>query len=1043
MAENKRKTVSVFLCLLIILSAFSLFGIKTEAASPAGVYGGVDPSVFGWAADDIEDDFNLGISEWTSNIGSTECVSEMTHAPYAPYEGSRSLRVNVGSYAAGEKIILKKTVTTLTETSYYRFIAAAMYVPAEAKRADVTMRLIGSRGTLTDTKSIDGGKWQTVFFKTDAVNRGTVLRIEFTITLESSGDHYVLLDTVCGCRGVNDDKLAKYMAGSFSAHGCTLDYGKDLTVTLSGEGQYIEAIGIAKPSFGDGIGLRVNMINHTSCRSLTLKYKTELSTEYDKELTVDIPDSDREVTLLFKIPEEKINGYALYFGGAPTGDIEITSIGTSPCFEELSGSGKITECRIARDLKNISVKGSTVLTDEAWDGKVMLYALMPNEENSNIALLREPLAEARVYDGEFSFSVPLDGNANGIFKKYIVAVKMNGELTVLCEPSYVNNPELLAAERTSLPESKKGIRPLPDNYVLYGIAQTALDIDLTELFASSDKEAVTHTAADITHLFSKEYLDSLDTVMKEYGKEGIKVRFVFKLGTGGGIISHPDATGENAAINTKTPEGINALRAVTDLLVRRYGSAGGKTDNLVGIVLGASVNDAYANYNLGAVTLPDLARGYSAALRTVYNASVSVTSGFEVSASLGGVWNGDITVGQRGSFDARSTLEAISDCITAGGDINWKLAYDITPEKGKYAYNELAPDRGVNADRITAANLEALTEFFSLPSFLYNGASRSILLLGNGERKAASVSEEKALTTDYIYTFLRISDRSMKNVSGYIPSREADYEGALKYVGTDLFGSKCEFASSLIGKDRFDSLMLSGSVTDRSYAEAKAGNILPDGIKGESIIFNLKKKNMLTPSLNCITAESGVSYGGRSDWGRIRFGEAENEALRGFVLNSAYPLDLSAAPYISFDVVVSSLPEGVDTVTVTVALYSNKNIAVASTSVSVGGENSVVCDMSEFTHLSSCDRIGIYVTGENGEDIGEPMILVSSVRAHSETLSGEKLRDAINVLAGKDDTVSVYTVINLTMVAAASLAVLALRVVIRNKRTDKKTGDNE
>ena len=232
-------------------------------------------------------------------------------------------------------------------------------------------------------------------------------------------------------------------------------------------------------------------------------------------------------------------------------------------------------------------------------------------------------------------------------------------------------------------------------------------------------------------------------------------------------------------------------------------------------------------------------------------------------------------------------------------------------------------------------------------------------------------------------------------------------------------------------------------MTDRSYTEANAGDSLPDTIKGTDTVFDLGRKSVLSPSLNCLTAESGVSYGSRSDWSRIRFKEADEKALRGFFLSSPYPLDLSSAPYISFDLVVSSLPEGIKSVKVTVALYSNNNVAVASTSVPVDGENRVVCDMSGFKHLSSCDRIGIYITGEGGESIGAPMILVSSVKAHSETLSGEELSDAIHVHAGENDTVSVYTVINLAVVAAVSLAILAIRIVLRNKRTAKKTGDNE
>lgn len=1041
MTVNAKKIILFFVISATLASAFSFQSIKTYAASATGVYGGISPSALLAAVDDVEDDFNGEAHFWSTSDGYCENRGTLSVAPYSSYEGGGSLFWEVGAVTPGDSVTMSKTVAELTETSYYHSFSATFFIPKEAGGATVKMKIVGSRGTITETKTVDGGKWQTVFFETDAKNRGKVIRVEFTFTVEKPCDLYILADVIGGCWGASDINAARYMAASFTATGCTVEYDRNVTVSLFGGSASIAAKNVTDADLGQDVGLRVNLINHSSCRTLTLKYKTEGSEEYDREITSDVPDSDREVTLLFKIPEEKITGYMLCFDGAPSGDVEIISIGPSPCYEEIPSIGDITECRIARDLKNVSVKGYISVLDGISDGKVLLYALMPSDDNSVIANLREPLAEARIKNGEFSFTVTLDRDLDGIFKKYVAAVRIDGELTVICEPSYINNPELLATERTLLPESKKGIRPLPDNYVLYGIAQTALDIDLTELVASDGKNTVTHTVGTSSQGFSLEYLNTLDEKMREYEKEGIKVRFVYKLKASDGIIAHPDAAGGNAAINTKTSEGINALRVLTDMLVRRYGSSGGVTDNLVGIVLGASVNDAYDNYNLGSASLSEFARSYSAALRTVYNASVSVTSGFEVSAALGGSWSLDIPVGQRGSFDARSVLEAVSDCITAGGDINWKLAYDITPELGKYAYNE-SGGRGVNAERITAANLETLTEFFALPQFQYNGASRSILLLGDSERKAASATEEKALTADYIYTFLRISDRTMKNVSGYIPSHEADYDGALKYVGTDIFASKTAFASELIGKERFEQLAGVGAVTDRSYFEAEAIDALPAGIKGESVIFNLKKKNVMTPSLRCISAESGISYGERKDWGRIRLGEADGGALCGVVMLSDYPLDLSRAPYISFDFIVSSLPEGVDSVNVTVALYSKNNVAVASTSVSVNGISTVKCDMSAFSHLSSCDRMGIYITGEDGGSIGEPMILVSSVKAHSETLSGERLDKAINALAGEGDTVSVYAVVNLTLIALAALTALAVRIVVKTKcRTETSDGN--
>ncbi len=1021
--------------------AFSLFGKEAYAASPIGVYGGIDPTVMMSVIDNIEDDFNQGLSEWTVSKGAAECITELDHAPYSPYEGTHSLKADIGQYQAGQKITLKKSVTNLRETASYRYIAAAIYVPKEAKSATVTMKLVASRGSITSTKTVDGGKWQTVFFETNGVNKGNASRIELSITAEASCNLFVLLDAVGACREEGDIHKAKYLTDSFLPSGCTVEYDRNLTVSLNGEDPYIEANALTSASFGDGIGLRVNMINHTSCRSLTLKYKTAGSYEYDKEITLSLPDFDREITLLYKIPEEKIDAYALYFDGASTGDIEIISVSPSPCFEETASIGKITECRIARDLKNIWIKGKVNLPEELDSDSVMLYALNPNEDNSNIENLREPLSEARIQNGEFSFTVSLDRSYEGIFKKYIVVVTNEEGYKLVCEPCYVNNPEALATERTLHPESKKGIRALPENYIFCGISQTALDIELNELFASSGNGTVSHTVGAVTRHYSKEYLDSLDEKMKQYSSEGISVRFVFKLKSGNTVITHPNSVGENAAFNTETSEGINALRSVTDLLVRRYGSSKGVTDNLVGIVLGNAVNDSYNNYNLGRETLSEFARSYSAALRTVYNASVSITSGFEVSMSLGGEWSFDLIATQKGSYDARSTLEAVSDCISAGGNINWKLAYDITPEEGEYAFRKTSPDIGAGTEKITADNLEALTEFFSLQPFLYNGASRSILLIGNEEKRAANEQEEKLLTTDYIYTFLRISERSMRNISGYIPSHSADYMGALKYIGTDKFSSKTEFAVDLIGKERYELLTGSGIVVDRKYAEATAINELPQGIKGEAVIFNLRKQNVIRPSLNCLTAESGVSYGDRSDWGRIRFTSADGKEPRGFILESNNLFDLTEAPYISFDLVISSLPKGIERINVTVVLYSNKNMAVTETTVAVDKESRIICDMSSFSHLSSCDRIGIYITGENGESIGEPMMLISSVKVHSETQTSDKLKRLINVMSEDDDAVSVYTVINLAIIAFASVTALIVRIIRRNKRPTKTDGN--
>lgn len=1043
MVKSIRKALSLCVALITILPLFVLHTSLVVFADGDGVYTGIDPDTLCSAVDVMADDFNLPTVGWNSKEAECEAVSSLDKAPYSPYEGSRSLLLTANGYRAGRKITVSGSASMLSDTASYQYIAAAVFIPKEANGATVTMKLTASRGNVSDTKRITADGWQVIFFETRGVSKGRASKIELTFTFDSSCDLYFLIDTVGGCKDETDVFASRYMTSSFTASGCEINYATNLTVSLNGTDPYIEAEAPIITHLVSGTAVRVDMINRSSCRSLTLKYKTPGSEEYDGYISVDIPDSDQVVSCLFDIPDGYIGPFALCFGGSTSGSIELLSIAASPSFAAQSSIGEVTECRIARDKKNISVKGSLneSLSDTYAGCTVFLYELSAFESSEDITK-KTPLSETKLNEGAFSFTVPLDPELKGMYKKYVAAVYSDGSLIPVCEEAFINNPEILAAERTSLPESKKGISPLPDNYVLDGIAQTAIEIKAEELLTLSSVNSILYDASGSTHRFSSAYLSELDLKMKEYEREGISVRFILRLSETNDLalrelLTHPKASGGRyKAFNTQSDEGISALRAITELLVKRYGSNDGKTDNLIGIVLGSSINEAYENYNMADVSLTEFAQAYSSALRVVYNTAVSITSGFEVSMPLSGEWCAANTSGQRASFDARTVLEAISACIKAGGDINWKLSYDITPEEGKYAWAETSPYFGADAKKITAANLEVLTSFFSLSRFHFNGTSRSILLLGTEYRQAANENDLISLSADYVYTFLRISDRSMKTVSGYIPSHDAGYENAVRYVETDILEERTGFVSELIGADRYQTLVSASTASDRSFTENIAGSIIPSSVKGESVIFDFSPSGILPdPSVHCLSIENGASYGGSKGWLRVGFTQADTNALRGFSVFSKTPLDLSVAPYISFNVRCSSLPDGVDSIEMTVAVFSGKNVLSSSTllPISTSDENTVVCDLSSFPHLTSCDRISVYIRGENGEDIGTPELLVSSVKALSETMSGGELDVAIKAGQTDKNTVPLSVVIAVAAITAAAIALEASRLIYKSK----------
>lgn len=83
---------------------------------------------------------------------------------------------------------------------------------------------------------------------------------------------------------------------------------------------------------------------------------------------------------------------------------------------------------------------------------------------------------------------------------------------------------------------------------------------------------------------------------------------------------------------------------------------------------------------MGEANLIQLTRAYSAAFRTVYNSVKSVSSEVSVYIPLEGEWYSSMTLSQTSSFDARTMLEAFASCISAGGNIGWKLSYDVYEE---------------------------------------------------------------------------------------------------------------------------------------------------------------------------------------------------------------------------------------------------------------------------------------------------------------------------------------------------------------------------
>ncbi len=1034
MIGKKTKFIAVLLVIFMILPSF-LTPINVNAEGGKSLIAvHTDEQTLKAATDITEDDFNSSETDWKAVGGSVQTVSEINFAPYSVYEGDRSLLVSSDAESNGYLAVTKaaKALTSLNETP---IITLTVFVPNELDGSILTLGLKTDKNDIKSSLSVEGGSWQTLFFDFSDESGDAIYDITVSVSSSNIKNIIFLLDCVGGCRSQESIFKAKYMSGEYNVSGGELNTKNGLSMSFTAGEKYIEAIPEI-PIFEKDQGIRLALINSSTCTSVTAVIKFPDHTE--ERTTYKITSG--AVSFTIPIPNELVSSYKIIFEGDPIGQVSILSVSKVQCYSAVKTIGEISEVRIGRDKKSISVKGS--VSEQEFEllrgSKLRLYELRLDQDTSDITPAVSPVSEVEFSSATFEFSVPIGDNQDRIFKKYAVAAMGLEGLIPLGSAKAVNNPNIFAEDKVNLPESIKGSSYLKGNYFLDGIAQTTVDIFADELMSVSSG-GISYTDGGRKYTFSSEYIEKIDSVMKKLAVDDISVRFILRLRSrsedlGLSNIHHPkNSGGEYSAFNTTSSNGINTLRAITSFLISRY-SSGDVSDNLFGIVLGSNVNDSFQAYNLGNTSLSELILAYSAAFRTVYNTARMRYSNFEVSVPINNSWYSTDTTSITGSFGASSFLESFALCISASSDIEWSLSCDVTPYGSSYAFEDISPDKTCFAKTLTAANLEVPISFMRHPSRKFNGTARKIILIGTELKEAEDESSIIKLSCDYVYTYLRAL--SIKEINAYIPSHTAEHENVIRYIDTQLSSEKIAFANGLIGSERFDKLInnISGNTLRHDSTSDSSGEY-PSSIKGKIKLFSFAKDtDGFIPHVNCAAAEGGISYGEAKGLMRFRLSEVAPGSYGGVTAALDELIDLSKAPYLTFNVRTAVLPEGINELEIAVVVESGRNTFVSTSKIYANSDNTVICDLSSFPHASTCDKISIYVRDIYGTDIGEPTLLISSLYAMSDTLSGTALKSAV---FGKESKikVSINTVITVMTCGIIAIAAFVLRVIYCFKKS--------
>ena len=1049
-----KKTIIVFLSFAMFFSAFAqTSGQKVSAANKNEVLSGVDSRLLSNVISVVEDDFNRATVDWTVKGAKAEAVTDLTVSPYSVYEGSRSLLLKNDNYTQGKEISITKSPKKLSELEKAKYFTVTVWSSYNVKNFDLGLSLNASEKNYSQTVSLAGGGWKTVFFDLRGSGlSGKASSLKLSVSSSESGDVKFLFDLFGVINDENNIIGAKYLSEKYDSFGCSvLQTNESILVSLSGNGQYIEATSPYLTEFGGGTGIKISLINSSSCRKIKLYYTTPDSTEYNENHSVfcAVPEGMGKVSCTFPIPDSHIEKFMIVFDGHCSGNIEIVSVTPTPCYTPSSTIGEISECVVEKDRKKISIKGQIDYSEilKYSDCPIYLYELEPWAEISSVTALEPKISETYLNGSKFSFSVPVSDDRDELFKKYVVMANYLGNLVQIGNPVSMTNPEIFSENKIDFnKESIKGIYSADRASVLDGIAHTAVEIRLEEIISLGDLGIVSHKIGDFTCTFDGEYVNKLDELMKEYENCGINVNFILKAGytddiSLSSLINHPKSAGGNlSAFNTASNDGISVLRAVSDFLAKRYSSNFGVTANAEGFVVGVGINNSSENYNMGKVDLTQLANEYSVALRTVYNAVKSVSSGVSVYMPLSGEWNLSMLVSQTDNFDGKSVLDAVSSCISYGGDINWKLSYDVFSGNEAFYWENLSADISEDANRITISNLEALTQFLKREEYLYNGLERDMILLETSQKKAEDENEYIRLSADFVCSYLKLQNRNFASVTAFIPARDINYNNSFKYIDTNRASDTIQYVKELVGERIFGSLSAVSLKSKRNISEKKAFSVIPSAVKGETVLFKFdENENGWSPLVNCASLKGNVSLAENHGILSARFSPSEAAQYRGIDRRFESEFDLSAAEYIGFEVQMAVLPDGVDSVEVSLVLWSGDNYSVSSTELKAGEWSTFVAETSDFSKISSCDRMSILVKGIDGQDIGEPTLLIGNIRAMSSTYSADALESAIKPADDTDNslpTVSIYAVVAVSALIVLLIGVEIGRIIKRRQNED-------
>lgn len=444
---------------------------------------------------------------------------------------------------------------------------------------------------------------------------------------------------------------------------------------------------------------------------------------------------------------------------------------------------------------------STSAVPASDDGKFYVYADEVYQDGPTGSVVAKVDAGKSV-----SASFPLNYNTgeSNLSRKFLIAVKRNGQMVQVSDEHYITNPEAMAAFTSARKDTGiKGI--LPDvtkvsNGELQdlGIQQVVYNMDVDAICSdASVPGAVPFDYNGRTYYFDGETLANYDSTIRSLTHYGIQITMVLLNGGTNPYaqdLIHPLAKDGTAcpgyALNVADEAGTNHLKAIGAFLGQRYsGQCGnGQVDNWI---VGNEVNARTSWWYTSSTSLELNVNIYVKAFRIIYNEMKSMNANVRIYNSIDQEWN---RKSNPGSFLAKDYLDRFNYYMIREGNIDWSLSYHPynSPLYDPYAWNGPAVwvKDSITTPYITMQNIDILIDYMHQDQFLAPGGEvRSISLAEIGYTSSFGTKEQEA---SIAYGYLKAA--SLPDVDAFILFRQTDeayeMESNLALGLYDLNGNK-------------------------------------------------------------------------------------------------------------------------------------------------------------------------------------------------------------------------------------------------------------